>query len=230
MKKIILIFFILIISIILQKSINELSIPIFIIDCMVILLFLGTVLEEKYLNSRIPNLMNSRRNYDKLLICDKKYINKVNINSEDTLILTNYNRNFYTDIKILERFYSFLHTKGECIFIFDFNRYSYFKNKKINSMDYPFLHPVTLYENNIYVDSILYKINRILNKYKILFYKIGIYKITNNKKVDIDQIETDIEKLNNFAKERNIYIKILIKNLNYKLLKKYSNIKYQKIQ
>lgn len=229
MKKIILIFLLLIINIIIQNNISILYIPSFIIDCLLILLLFGIVIEKNYLNSRVPDLMYSRRNYEKLLICDEQYVKKIDIDKDNTLILSNYNRNFYTDFKILQRYYSFLHTNGECIFVFDFNRYSYFKNRKINSIDYPFLHVVTLYENNIKYNSIRYKTKRLLDKYKILFYKIEIYKIKDNRKINIEQIEMILEELNNFVKERNIYVKILIKNSEYNIQKKYSNIKYEEI-
>lgn len=232
MKKklfLVLLFVIIFISIPISVFVESMRGIIIVVDLLILIFIYGYLAEKQFLKMRLPDLLNSERNFEKLLICDESHIKC--LNKERTLVLSNYNRNFFVDFLILKRYYSFLRTDGECIFVFDLNNKKYFESKKINSLDYNFLHIVTIYENNIKPESKFFKIKKILNKFKIVIYKLGIYKIFTKTSVNINEIEKSLKELDEFARERLINVKILIKNIDNieKLEKKYENIEFQKI-
>lgn len=226
-KKLLFICMLLIISIIIQIILRKISFMCIILYFLILLCKLVTIEYKKFLNLRLPNIIEGKRNYDVLVIGDEKNIKNSGIISNNVLFITNYKRNLYVDFLILKRYYSFLHEKGECKFIFDFNDYRYFNSNKIDSLDYDFLHIVTLYENGINTKSIRYKLQRLLNKYKYIYYKIIKYNKHDRRKINYMDILYKIDKINDFVKERNIYVKILVKNLDYDIKAKFSNISFK---
>ena len=206
------------------------NIWLFIIDVIITLYLCGFYMEKKFVKKRLPNIMTSKRNYENIIMCDECCLKDIEIDKENTLILSNYNRNLYVDFLILQRYYSFLKSNGLCIFVFDFENDKYFRDTKIDSLDYIFLHIVTLYENNINLESFKFKMKNILNKYKILFYSLKIYCFRRTKKTDIEIIEQSIETIEKFVKERNLKLKIYTKGIKdlEKIQSRYNNIKFEK--
>lgn len=227
-KKLLFIVLLLVTSIVIQIIFKRISMLCIILDFLILIYILGMIIEKKFLDSRIPNIMTSKRNYDKLLLGNERDIKNIDIDLDNTLIMTNYDRNLYVDFLILQRYYSFLRIDGECEFICDFNNYKYFNSNKIDSLDYDFLHIVTLYENGVNVKSIKYKFKKLLNKYKYVYYKLGIYN-KFYRKINYEDLVNKMHEINIFAKERSIYIKISAKNLNYDIKQKFSNISFNKI-
>lgn len=220
---------IVIISIPVSIALKNLRLIIMLLDLLILTFTCGFLLEERFLKFRIPNLMNSGRNFDSILICEESYVKYINRNN--MLLLSNYNRNFFVDFLILKRYYSFLKNNGEAIFVFDLKNKKYFNNKKINIIDYDFLHIVTLCENEINPETKKYKVKKLLNKYIFLTYKLGIYKIFRRGNVEQSNIATYIEELERFATERQIKVRIFFKNINNieELKSKYRNINFEKI-
>lgn len=188
------------------------NIILIILNIFIGLYILGTLVEHKFVKEKRVNILEDKRNYDEMIICDemyKKHIDK----SPNIYVRTNFNSNFYTDFLILERYYSFVKEKGKIIFVFDGKNNKYFKSKKIDSLEYPFLHPVTLRENNIKLDSLKYKLIKHINPMKILLYKLKIHTIRSYKQCNQFLLEEKIEKLYTFTSERNMRLKIILKNL-----------------
>ena len=207
------------------------NIYLFMIDLLIILYLYGFCIERRFIKLRVPNIMLSRRNYKNIIICDESYLKNINIDKENTLVLSNYNRNLYVDFLILKRFYSFLGNNGTCNFVFDFNNNRYFKHTKIDSLDYIFLHIVTLYENNINPKSLKYKVTKILNKYKVVFYRLGIYKLVR-KKIDFVNVEQYIKEISRFLEERELNLRIYTKGIKEleQIQDRYKNIEFKKIE
>lgn len=232
-EKILFIFLVLVVLLSLLNFIftSNYNIYLLMIDLLIILYLYGFCMEKSFNKSRVPNIMTWKRNYKNIIICDEMYLKNINIDKENTLVLSNYNRNLYVDFLILKRFYSFLRNNGTCIFVFDFDNDKYFKSKKIDSLDYIFLHIVTLYENNINPESFKYKIEKILNKYKIVFYRLGIYKLVRKNNINFENVEQNIKEIEKFLKERKLKLKIYTKGIKElgQIQSKYRNIEFKNI-
>ena len=218
-----------IISIILKVVFLINNIVWILLDVLILLYIIGALLEFKFMKQRRTNILKDKRNYEKMVICDEMYVKDIDKNN--TYMRTNFNRNFYTDFLVLQRYYSFLKEDGQVSFIFDCNNNQYFNKKNIDSIEWPFLHQVTLKENNINLDSLKYKLVRDINAYKIIFYKLGIYRMKNKKDCNIEIIKKKIEQLYDFTKERNLKLNIKIKNIVNldKLKTEFSEIRFEKI-
>lgn len=110
----------------------------------------------RYIKNKFPGTVSSTiRNYELIVIG-----NRVGPSADGELNLTGYNRNLYTDYLILQRYYGFLKKNGKVRLEIDPQRGNYFFGKKINVLDYPALHEVTLWEHGIDVRSWTYPIFR----------------------------------------------------------------------
>lgn len=128
------------------KSLILFSILIFLVAIFTACTFVGMICYRCFMRKKIMDpKIDLKRNYDRILLGE---ISKQERVLENTLDLRGYHRNAYTDILLAERYYSFLKQNG-CIDLFVSNTDYYIKTNKINPIDYPLIHPVTLLEHGI---------------------------------------------------------------------------------
>ena len=88
-------------------------------------------------NYNISLLHNFKRDYEKLIL--GRITNISMKKNKNYLNLQNYCRNFYTDILMIERYYSFLRKGGEIVLNIE-NDKSYLSNETISIFDASLLH------------------------------------------------------------------------------------------
>ena len=149
----------------------------------------------------ISLLHNLKRDYEKLIlgrITSKVYCKKTNV-----LNLQNYCRNFYTDVLIMERFYSFLRKESDVCFNIENDKY-YLTDENISIFDAFLLHRVTVYKQNIYFYKYVYDYNEIFTCILFLFKDlINVLKIECDKR-DLDLFMNKVDYVRDFAKVRNL--------------------------
>ena len=176
-----------------------------------LILIYGYIIYKKYLSTYVPDIMkNLTRNYDKIILGDKRLASKQGDLHGSVLDLTNYSRNLYTDILILERWYSFLRNNGTVYFNIDVGSHRCLFEDAISFFDDAFLHQVTLLEHGKDIFS---------NKYKIIQYQKGLYflfikrrnihinkkkRVLNNEEIQI--LKDKFNEIEAFCKNRNINV------------------------
>lgn len=154
-----------------------------------------------YCNSIVPNfLINLNRNYEYIILGN---IN--NENENNSLILKNYKRNLYTDILIMERFYSLLKPGGTCIFYIK-NDKNYILCNKISPFDFCFLHPVTIYEHSKRIFTYVFQFKEIFSGIPFLLSKFTSSFSSRIDEEDLIQLENMLLEINNFSIKRNFRI------------------------
>lgn len=175
------------------------------------LLFITIRLWEEYkihISSINPNFLdNLDRNYEILELGILKELES-NIN---ILKLMNYRRNLYTDVLLIKRYYSLLRIEGIVRIHVEKTR-EYLCRKTISVFDYALLHPMTLYEHNIFLYFYVIKLKEIFSG--ILFFIYVRYEKGNNS-VDNKVIENALDSFNDIAKflnERSMWLEIDLPN------------------
>ena len=149
-------------------------------------------------------LQNLNRNYDKLIL-GRKYIDE-NDAINNCLDLRNYGRNFYTDVLIMERYYSFLNKNGVVEFNI-FNDYSYLNGNYISIFDATLLHRVTVYKHNKYLYKYVFEYKELFTGLIFMFKNFNhIFKQKPNSE-NLDGLFQKIDKVVEFATSRNISIR-----------------------
>lgn len=203
-------FIIVIVEIIIFIKFNNIFINIIMgcIDVILIIATLSVIKYKYYLRTVIPDIHgNLKRNYDYMILGNRNIDIDVSKNSLD---LRNYKRNIYTDILVMERFYSFLKKNAEIKFYIDRNDEKVFHEKRISKFDYEFLHRVTLMEHNISQVSFKYKIYKIIVAIKFLFVNKNFVKRKSTLKA-LNKIDNQVEQyVKSFCEKRNLNYKFII--------------------
>lgn len=180
--------------------------------------------------NNIPDILkNMTRNYDMLILGERK--NEFACNEKSFLDLTNINRNFYTDILILERYHSFLRRQGLIVFHIDCGNTKYLNDNKISEFDARFLHRVTLMEHNIYKNYFGWLFRDSITGVKYVLFKL--FKI-KSPKIEMEDKEFNnifykMSRINSFCAERNLYVEYKLINWKYKPRKSISEIRCQNV-
>ncbi len=163
-------------------------------------------LYRKFMRNRIIDpKIDLKRNYERIMLGE---MSKQETVTDNTLDLRGFHRNAYTDILLTERYYSFLKQNG-CVDIFAFNSDYYLNSHRINQIDYPLLHPVTLLEHGISKYTYRFALLNPIFGLMYIFYRI----FNKRNKMTVHPYSVDIfEPLVSFCKERNIKIVIHSKN------------------
>lgn len=174
---------------------------------------------KKYLNldkyrafivNRIPNIFQElTRNYDTIILGDYAIVKTIleqEKKKEKVLDLSNYFRNYYTDMLIIQRYYSLARKGGTVEIYMNVNDKKYFEKKNISPFDYGYLHPVTLMEQGVKPNSFFHKLNMVFN---------GIRYMRAEKKDDIfceknvkESFAEKFSEIVRFCEERNLYVSI----------------------
>lgn len=141
---------------------------IFIICCAVFLFAYSGF--RKWRREHIRSLsVNLDRNYSSLSLGDYAIVPK----QGGDICYANYFRNLHTDRLIMERYFSLLKKGGAVRLYIDTGDKAYFSNKKIAPYDCQYLHPVTLYEENVSPSAISSKKRLILNTLRFITTGFG---------------------------------------------------------
>lgn len=157
----------------------------------------------KYLESKTPNIfLNDRRNYKGIILG----VSKKNCHYDDSLNMSNFYRNLYTDFLIIKRYHSFLDEHGS--FILDLRDLpkNYFIETEISALDYWLLHEVTLFEHKIKKKGLKYKFILIKATVLFLFRKSSNYSENYEDNLNLELFF----EINNFLCERNLILSIVV--------------------
>lgn len=188
--------------------INNIAIKITV--CMGAALSVFFVISEKkyreYCRKKFPGTVGSKqRNFDCMLLGKYNKEQKQN----NTLDLSGYGRNFYTDCLIVERYFSFLRPHGVVKIMIDASDSRYLLKEKISRFDITALHEVTLWEHGI--DKRCRWYNVYLKVIGALFVlgTISTPMVRNYRGMPIQKMKNIIE----FCKERELQVIFVIANL-----------------
>lgn len=183
--------------------------------------YLSAVGRKKYVSyceKQIPDIFrNPERNYDEIVLGEYpgKYISEEK--KSKCLYLNGYKRNFYTDILIMERYYSFLRKGGTIIFVMDLNNKKYFTKNRISIFDDKYFHVVTLLEHGKNTDTMKYQLSEY---YKGFLFLLTTYlqredngnkkrNIVSDKRVFPKHVRGKMEDIKKFCETRGILVKFL---------------------
>lgn len=225
-KKRIVIFCVLTCCVVAIAFVNNWLIKIFFV--IGLLCFLMGITEYKkyrvYIGNKVPSLMgNMTRNYDEMILGDENSeISKNEPTNKKCLNLTNYGRNLYTDVLIMERWYSFLKKGGTVCFSIDCGNKRYLFDNNISLFDDEFMHQVTMLEHGKDVTSKKYKA---INYGKsFLFSLYANHSRSGKRRVlsedEVQRINKMIERANMFCQIRNIHVEYIFYNCNDESLKR----------
>ena len=200
----------------------------FIVAFLDFLIFVTWQKYKKYISKIGINslLQNENRNYDKLIL-GRKYIDE-NATINNCLDLRNYGRNFYTDILIMKRYYSFLKTDGVVEFIV-YNDNSLLFGEYISIFDASLLHKVTVYKHNKYLYKYVYDYKEIFSGILFLLKGFNNFPKMKSDKLDWNLFMNKIDYVRNFAKVRNLSLCFRFKGFSHELISLISE-KYPKIK
>lgn len=181
------------------------------IVCMGEALSVFFVISEKkyreYCRLKFPGTVGSKqRNFDCMLL--GKY-NKEQMQN-NTLDLSGYGRNFYTDCLIVERYYSFLRPNGVVKIMIDASDSRYLLREKISRFDITALHEVTLWEHGIDTHCRWYKVYLKVIGALFVLGTISVPMVRRSyRRLPIQQMNNIVE----FCKERELQVVFVIVNL-----------------
>ncbi len=163
----------------------------------------------------ISLLHNLKRDYEQLIL--GRIASGIYDNDKNHLNLQNYCRNFYTDILIMERFYSFLRKDGKVVFNIENDKY-YLTDENISIFDAFLLHRVTVYKKNKYIYKYVYDYKEIFTGILFLFKNIiNVFKRKCDK-VDLDLFLDKVNYIVGFAKVRQLSISLNMKGFSQEFL------------
>jgi hypothetical protein len=179
--------------------------------------FLSSKFRKKYNRQKFPGTVNSTiRNYDSIIL------GKRNVSQEKgkVLDLTNTKRNLYTDIKILQRYYSFSKKSGRVVMCVDYKDKAFLTANVISDFDVTALHEVTLWEYKINKGSKQYKIKSAICDliFPVCYFFNKISPINRLSKKDysdkvIYDLRSSLTYVNEFLKERDRKLKVIFYNI-----------------
>ena len=181
-----------------------------IIACIGAVLSVFFIISEKkyreYCYNKFPGTVSSRqRNFDCMLLGKINKEKKQN----NTLDLSGYGRNFYTDCLIVERYYSFLRPNGVVKIMIDASDSRYLLKERISRFDITALHEVTVWEHGIDKRSRLYNVYlKVLGSLFVLGM-IPTPTVRNYRGLPLQRMKNIIE----FCKERGLQVVFVIVNL-----------------
>lgn len=199
--------FLLLIFFILSNSL-WIRISVFTIECLIIYLILSYRQYNNYCKEKFPGTVTSaRRNYDFLDVGNIRF----NANEENILDITGVRRNLYTDILIIERYYSFLKPYGTVVVCINFKDKYYLTSRKVSVFDITALHEVTLWEHGIDARGRDYKLYKLVGGALFLVAKYLRFTFASVGKDSIPLKE--MQQLKGFCKLRGISIKYCCYNI-----------------
>lgn len=185
--------------------------------CIVVLIsiffltYINWLSYRRYCGNLSPNLLiNLKRDYTCIYL-GVETTKKQN----DYLDLSNANRNLYTNIEIVKRFYSLLSENGKVLLeVFD-DRY-YVNSHKISCFDFCLLHPITVFEHGKYLYSYVYRFKEFFTGNIFVFRKIIKKKCRRCNANDIENLIILLNDLSNFTISRSIKVEIKLNNFSQK--------------
>lgn len=201
-RKIILIMIILILILLMPNTIIR------ILDTLCILLLIFTIVTwiiyRKHCIYITPNLLsNFKRDYAYIHLGR----NRLGRFNENVLELANLRRNLYTDIKLVDRFYSLLKNKGHMLFEI-YNDKEYICSNKISCFDYCLMHPVVVYCEKKSIYRYVYNYKEILTGYAYLYYHLFKRRTGKCTDKELEIFRSQLNKLISFASKRDIYLEL----------------------
>ena len=168
--------------------------------CVILIAFGGLLLYRRFIRKKlIDPKVHLKRNYSMLLLGEISPSVHVD---ENTLDLRGYCRNAYTDMLLAQRYYSFLAKDGR-IKIYRCGSNYYMNSKKIPLLDYLLLHPVTLMENGISLNTRKYIVfNPVVGV--VFLASIFINSLPCKRMSD----KKNFAELKLFCEKRNLYMEI----------------------
>ncbi len=186
--------------------------------CLIIYLFVIVtwIIYMRHCQKITPDfLIDLKRDYEYIHVGTRRlYENR-------GLDLANLNRNFYTDIKIIERFYSLIKENGYISMEIKNDR-NYIIQNKISPFDYCLMHPVVVYSESYYKYKYVYKYKEIFTGIYYFFIKYIIKrdKLDNCNYVELNKFISKLYDLSEFAKERGLLLQVELKDFDEKYIDK----------
>lgn len=199
--------FLLLIFFILSNSL-WIRISVFTIECLIIYLILSYRQYNNYCKEKFPGTVTLQGGIMISLMWEIYGLMQM---KKIFLDITGVRRNLYTDILIIERYYSFLKPYGTVVVCINFKDKYYLTSRKVSVFDITALHEVTLWEHGIDARGRDYKLHKLVGGALFLVAKYLRFTFASVGKDSIPLKE--MQQLKGFCKLRGISIKYCCYNI-----------------